>query len=116
MAHRLHDLKRPAPANLYFPRLSHQDAHINMSNRYYQHQFPSGLTLLAEQMPAMQSAAMTLLIPAGSSVDPQGYSGAANVMSDLLLRGAGDLDSRALTNHLDTLGLQRSSSAGVYHM
>ena len=33
------------------------------------------LTLLAEKMPAVQSAAMTLLVPAGSALDPVGADG-----------------------------------------
>lgn len=86
-----------------------------MADRFFQHVFPNGLTLLAERMPAVQSAAMTFLVPAGTSNDPVGASGSANVLSDLILRGAGDRDSRQLTDHLDRLGLQRSSSAGLYH-
>ncbi|MDB5304370.1 MAG: hypothetical protein JWM97_1919, partial [Phycisphaerales bacterium] len=34
-----------------------------MAERYFQHTFPNGLTLLGERMPSMQSAAMTLLVP-----------------------------------------------------
>lgn len=86
-----------------------------MSDRYYQHTFANGLTLLAEKMPGMQSAAMTLLLPAGASTDPVDRSGSATVLSDLVLRGAGGRDSRQLTDYLDSLGLQRSSSAGVHH-
>lgn len=67
-------------------------------------------------MPSMQSAAMALLVPAGSSVDPIGGGGTACVLADLLLRGAGDRDSRALTDHLDSLGLQRSCAPSVFHM
>jgi predicted Zn-dependent peptidase len=37
------------------------------------------------------------------------------VLSDLVLRGAGSRDSRQLTDYLDLLGLQRSSSAAIYH-
>ena len=86
-----------------------------MADRYYQHVFPNGLVLLAEQMPAVQSAAMSLLVPAGSSSDPADAGGSANVLSDLILRGAGGRDSRALSDHLDDLGLQRSSTTGIYH-
>ncbi len=86
-----------------------------MPERFFQHTFPNGLTLLAEQMPAMQSAAMTLLLPAGSATDPVDRLGSATVLSDLVLRGAGPLDSRQLTDHLDTLGLQRSSGVGIHH-
>jgi predicted Zn-dependent peptidase len=86
-----------------------------LSDQYFQHTFPNGLTLLCQRMPAMQSAAMTLLVPAGVSTDPVDRTGAATVLSELVLRGAGDLSSRALTDTLDKLGLQRSSSVSVHH-
>jgi predicted Zn-dependent peptidase len=86
-----------------------------LAERYFQHTFANGLTLLAEQMPGMQSAAMTFLVPAGASTDPVDRSGSATVLSDLVLRGAGERDSRALTDYLDSLGLQRSSTVGVHH-
>src|SRR4051812_38616168 len=66
-------------------------------------------------MPAVQSAAMTFLVSAGASTDPVDRSGSATVLSDLVLRGAGSRDSRALTEYLDKLGLQRSSTVGVHH-
>jgi len=86
-----------------------------LPERYFQHTFENGLALLAEKMPGMQSAAMTLLVGAGAAFDPPGGSGTAAVLSDLVLRGAGERDSRQLTDHLDSLGLQRSSSVGVHH-
>jgi predicted Zn-dependent peptidase len=86
-----------------------------LAERYYQHTFANGLTLLVEPMPAMTSAAMTLLLPAGSATDPVDRSGSATILSDLVLRGAGSRNSRELTEHLDMLGLQRSNSVGVYH-
>jgi len=63
----------------------------------------------------MQSAAMTLQVNAGVVNDPAGRIGSANVLSDLVLKGAGPLNSRELTDHLDRLGLQRSSGAGIHH-
>ncbi len=86
-----------------------------MPQHYFTHTFDNGLTFLAENMPHTQSAAMTLLLPAGSANDPDGKTGSATVLSDLVLRGAGEADSRALTAHLDRLGLQRSTSVGVNH-
>ena len=73
------------------------------------------MTLLAERMSGVQSAAMMLLLPAGSATDPERRQGSATVLSDLVLRGAGDRDSKALIDHLDSLGLQRGNSVGVYH-
>jgi predicted Zn-dependent peptidase len=66
-------------------------------------------------MRGMQSAAMSLLVPAGACNDPIGRSGAGSVLNELVLRGAGARDSRQLTDYLDTLGLQRSSGVSVYH-
>jgi predicted Zn-dependent peptidase len=86
-----------------------------LPERYYQHTFANGLTLLGEKMPGMQSAAMTLLLPAGSATDPVDRTGSATVLSDLVLRGAGARNSRQLTDYLDSLGLQRSSSVNVHH-
>lgn len=85
-----------------------------MSDNYFHHTFANGLTLLCEKMPAMQSAAMTLLVPAGVSTDPVDRTGSATILSELVLRGAGSLDSRQLTDALDRLGLQRSSSVSVH--
>jgi predicted Zn-dependent peptidase len=86
-----------------------------LPDRYFQHTFKNGLTLLAENMPGMQSAAMTFMLPAGSATDPVDRSGSATVLSDLVLRGAGTRDSKQLTDYLDRLGLQRSNSVGVHH-
>jgi predicted Zn-dependent peptidase len=84
-------------------------------DRYLQRTLPGGLTLVAERMSGVQSAAMMLLLPAGSATDPENRQGAATVLSDLVLRGAGERDAKALIDHLDSLGLQRSSSVGIYH-
>jgi predicted Zn-dependent peptidase len=86
-----------------------------LPQRFLQHTFPNGLTLLAEQMPGMQSGAMTLLVTAGSASDPANASGSATILADMILRGAGERDNRQLTEYLDSLGLQRSSSVGVHH-
>jgi predicted Zn-dependent peptidase len=63
----------------------------------------------------MRSAAMTLLVPAGSSTDPVDRTGSATVLSDLVLRGAGNRDNKQLTDYLDGLGLQRSAGVGIHH-
>src|SRR5947208_5880082 len=63
----------------------------------------------------MQSAATTLRMTTGAPIDPREGSGTGAVLSDLVLRGAGERDSRTLTDYLDSLGLQRSSTVGVHH-
>ena len=79
------------------------------------HRFSNGLTLLVEPMQGVRSAAMQILVPAGSMHDLPTQRGMSNVISEMTLRGAGTRDSRELTNALDLLGLQRSMSVAVYH-
>ncbi len=80
------------------------------------HQFANGLTLLGERIENVRSAAMVLLVPAGAANDPDNALGSANVLSDWLLRGAGDRDNRALTAYLDSLGVQRFTAADTVFM
>jgi len=84
-----------------------------LSQAFLNYTFNNGLTLVAEKMSGVRSAAMAMLVPCGAATDPVGRLGTANVLSELVLRGAGTRDSKALTDYLDTLGLQRSSSASV---
>jgi predicted Zn-dependent peptidase len=81
----------------------------------YQHTFANGLTLLAERMEHVRSAALNFLIPAGCAYDPPEQLGIASVVADMMTRGAGSRDSRELTLALDNLGLDRSESVGVMH-
>jgi predicted Zn-dependent peptidase len=81
----------------------------------YQHTFANGLTLLAERMEHVRSAALNFLVPAGCAYDPPEYPGMAGVLADLITRGAGARDSRELTLALDNLGLDRNESAGTMH-
>ncbi len=82
----------------------------------YQHTFPNGLTLLAESMEHVRSAALNFLVPAGCTQDPSRHLGIASVLSDLITRGAGERDSRELTLALDNLGLDRDESVGGIHL
>jgi predicted Zn-dependent peptidase len=81
----------------------------------YQHTFPNGLTLLAERMEHVRSAALNFLIPAGCAYDPPDRRGTASVLSEMITRGAGNRDSRALSLALDSLGLDRDESVGQLH-
>jgi predicted Zn-dependent peptidase len=82
----------------------------------YQHTFDNGLTLLAERMEHVGSAALNFLVPAGCAYDPPDQLGIASVLSDLITRGAGPRNSRELTLALDNLGLDRDESVGAMHM
>jgi predicted Zn-dependent peptidase len=80
------------------------------------HTLKNGMTLLAEPMAEVASAAFDFMIPAGASTLPDGCKGASNVISDWIFRGAGDRDSRALGDALDNLGLHRAGSIGSSHI
>ncbi|HEY7331287.1 MAG TPA: pitrilysin family protein [Gemmataceae bacterium] len=82
----------------------------------HQHTFANGLTLLAERMEHVRSAAFNFLVPAGCVYDPPNQLGMGTVLSDLLTRGAGPRDSRQLTFDLDNLGLDRGEGVGLMHM
>ena len=87
-----------------------------MTQEIYHHTFPNGLTLLLERMTHVRSAALYFLVPAGCIYDPPAHLGVASVLSDLITRGAGQRDSRALTLALDNLGLDRDESVGGIHV
>ena len=85
----------------------HEIHHATLSN---------GLTVLVETMPAVQSAAFSLLIPAGSAYDPKGQSGTANALADWITRGAGKMSSRELLSAFDRLGIQAHESSSLHHL
>src|SRR5438046_8747596 len=62
----------------------------------YQHIFANGLTLLAERMEHVRSAALNFLVPAGCVYDPPDSPGLASGPSEMITRGAGERRSRAL--------------------
>ena len=87
-----------------------------MPQAIFQHSFPNGLTLLAERMEHVRSAALNFLVPAGCVYDPPDQRGIASVLADLITRGAGERDSRELTLALDNLGLDRDESVGPMYV
>jgi predicted Zn-dependent peptidase len=82
----------------------------------FQHTFPNGLTLLLERMDHVRSAAVNFLVPAGCVYDPPDQLGLVSIFSDMITRGAGDRDSRALSLAMDSLGLDHSESVGQLHL
>jgi predicted Zn-dependent peptidase len=82
----------------------------------FHHVFDNGLTLLAERMDHVRSAAFNFLVPAGCVYDSPDQVGTASVLSEMIIRGAGSRDSRALSLALDNLGLDRDESVGQYHL
>lgn len=73
---------------------------------------PNGLRVVYAPMPWLPTVSATLSLPFGSTTDPEGEEGAANVLHEWLQRGAGDLDSRAYTDALLDLGVRRGGGSG----
>jgi predicted Zn-dependent peptidase len=67
-------------------------------------------------MPHVRSAAFNFLLPAGAAYDPAGKFGLAGLVCDLMTRGAGERDSRELSDALDNLGVDRGESAGTLNV
>lgn len=66
--------------------------------------------VVVESNPGVQSAAMVWHLPAGIATDSPDRVGRAAMWSELLLRGAGDLDSRTQADFFDRLGAGRSTA------
>src|SRR2546423_13430784 len=67
-------------------------------------------------MDHVRSAAVNFLVPAGCVYDPPDRLGLVSILSEMITRGAGDRDSRALTMAMDSLGLDHSESVGQLHL
>ena len=76
----------------------------------------NGVTVVVQEMAHLQSAAMTMLMPAGSVFDRPDRSGTAALLAEMMPRGVSGLSARALSSALDNLGVQRNVSAGVGHL
>jgi predicted Zn-dependent peptidase len=78
-----------------------------IKEKFFVQEFENGLTLLAEQLDYVVSAAVVLAVPAGCSRDGDKLAGASTVMTEWLFRGAGGRNSRQLNDALDSLGCHR---------
>lgn len=76
----------------------------------------NGLTLLVEPMPSLRSASVALLSPASVVRQPEGRQGVANVLAEMVARGAGGLSARAHSDALDRLGVQRGVTCASRHL
>lgn len=77
----------------------------------HQETLPGGLTLLFEPMPWLSSASLALLVPMGSTSDPEGQEGSASVHAAWAGKAAGGLDARAFSAAFDALGVRRGYGA-----
>ena len=63
----------------------------------------------------LESAAFTMLLPAGCSRDPEQFAGLSNVTSEMLQRGAGSRDSRQFVEAIENLGVDGTSGVSNSH-
>jgi len=82
-----------------------------LQGTHYTVRLPNGLTVVAEHIPAVRSAAFAFIIPAGAVTDPDGLEGIGSIVEGLAYRGAGDRDARQLSDALDALGIHRGGGA-----
>jgi len=87
-----------------------------MAEKFDKHILKNGMVLLGEPMEAVNSVAFDFMLPAGAALLPEGCCGAANVIADWIFRGAGDKNSRQLSDALDGLGLHRAESVSGSHI
>ncbi|NOY30035.1 MAG: insulinase family protein [Planctomycetes bacterium] len=71
------------------------------------------MVLIGEPTDGVQSAALSLMVPSGTSKEPSNRLGISSLVCDMVLRGAGSRDSRALINDLEILGVERGESVGA---
>jgi len=72
---------------------------------------PSGLTILAQPMPWLRTAAFAIAVRAGVECEPEARGGLAGLLCEMAQRGAGPYSSRDVVALQDNLGLDHS--AGV---
>lgn len=86
-----------------------------MSETILSHVFENGLALVAEPMEGVESAAFSMLLPAGAVYDPDHRSGLATLTCEMTLRGCGSRDNRQFITDLENLGVQRGESVSSAH-
>ena len=87
-----------------------------MTEKFDKHILKNGMVLLGEPMEAVESVAFDFMLPAGAALLPDGCCGAGGVIAEWIFRGAGDRNSRRLSDELDGLGLARGRSVGSSHI
>ncbi|MEM0983583.1 MAG: pitrilysin family protein [Planctomycetota bacterium] len=79
-------------------------------------QLDCGATLVVERIPGVRSASTTWLIPCGDAFDDTDRLGCAALLGEMLVRGAGSLDSRAQADAFDRVGATRGVENGRIFM
>lgn len=79
-------------------------------------QLACGMPLVCERMDGVKSVGLTWLLPFGAVHDPVNHLGMSAMCAQLLFRGAGDRDSRAQADALDTLGVGRGADTQTFRL
>ena len=90
-------------------------APYDVSQKIFSHRLANGLTLVAEEMDWLESAAFALLTPAGCAYEPAAQAGLAGLTCEMVERGAGERDSRQFVSDLENLGADCSSGCSNSH-
>jgi predicted Zn-dependent peptidase len=88
---------------------------LPVTQKIHSHSLPNGLSLVAEEMPWLESAAFALLLPAGCIYEPADKLGLASLTCEMAQRGAGERDSRQFLEDLENLGADTSASVSIAH-
>ena len=86
-----------------------------MEQQIFHHTYENDITLVAQPMPWLESAAFSIAVPAGCQYDALPQRGIANFVCEMVQRGCGDLNSREFIESLESLGVDYSSSASLYN-
>lgn len=89
---------------------------IDTSTNTRIHTFESGLVLVTEQVSGVRSLALRCVIPAGAVFEDIHNLGASSVCAEMLMRGAGELDSRAQAIAFDRAGALRDADNAIRFM
>jgi predicted Zn-dependent peptidase len=81
----------------------------------YSHCFDNGFILLAEPMNWMESVSYSILVPYGPVLDPPELAGLASLNCEMMLRGAGERDSRQFLQSLENLGCETTEMVAHLH-
>jgi len=71
-------------------------------------QMENGLTVVGEPQPGARSVSFSLQLPLGAARDPDDKLGLSHLTQELLFKGAGPWDGRALAAEIDQIGFQET--------
>ncbi|HEX7078978.1 MAG TPA: pitrilysin family protein [Candidatus Eisenbacteria bacterium] len=74
---------------------------------------PNGLTLLLKEDHAIPIVAVTTLGRGGQWIEPDGKAGVSNMAAALLVRGAGSMTARDISDRADALGMRLTSGGSA---